>query len=81
LTSLDISFDSRESLYFGITLPENGVLFENSEKLTPYFIGTLRGFAWICRFPYSSPDNEKFMVKPNLPIQQKKQYRVFYFRS
>ena len=56
LTSLDISFDSRESLYFGITLPENGVLFENPEKLTPYFTGTLRGFAGICRFPCFSPD-------------------------
>lgn len=59
LTSLDISFDSRESLYFGITLPENGVLFENLENLTPYFIGALRGFAGICRFPYSSPDKQK----------------------
>ena len=29
VTSLDISFDSRESLYFGVTLPENGILFED----------------------------------------------------
>lgn len=60
LTSLDSTSDSRESLYFGITLPENGVLFENPENLTPYFIGTLRGFAGICRFPYFSPDYASF---------------------
>ena len=55
---IDISFDIRESLYFGVTLPENGVLFGYTKYQTPYFDGILRGLARICRFPWTIPDYE-----------------------
>ncbi len=52
----DISFDSRESLYFGVNLPENGILFGVPEYQTPYFVSTLRDLARFCRFPWVVPD-------------------------
>ena len=59
---IDISFDIRESLYFGVTLPENGIVFEVVIKLTPHFESTLRSFASFCRFPWTIPDNEIFVL-------------------
>lgn len=64
----DISFDSRESLYLGVTLPENGVLFGYTNYQTPYFDGILRGLARICRFPWTIPDAE---------VSEQKQQEIF----
>lgn len=50
LTALDIIFDSRESLHFAITLPENGRVFEKAENAMLCFAITLRSFARNCAF-------------------------------
>lgn len=56
LTSVDITFDSRESLYFAITFPENGRLFEKLEAAKGLFCKGLRGFARKCEISWSHPD-------------------------
>ena len=57
LTSVDITFDSRESLYFAITFPENGRLFEKLEAVKGLFCKGLRGFARKCEISWSHPDD------------------------
>ena len=57
LTSVDITFDSRESLYFAITFPENGRLFEKLEAVKGLFCKGLRGFARKCEISWSHPDH------------------------
>jgi hypothetical protein len=68
LTSVDITFDSRESLYFAITFPENGRLFEKLEAVKGLFCKGLRGFARKCEISWSHPDADctKEMVDKSL---------------
>lgn len=69
LTSVDITFDSRESLYFAITFPENGRLFEKLEAVKGLFCKGLRGFARECEISWSHPDHASLGLRNALFIR------------